>query len=161
MHRICPSAHAPPVQELTVTTQRAGRSLILPAIAFIVMAGAGYWFANWLFTGPAPPSRDGRDVTEPFLTAIREGRADEAWESTTAEFKSAEGRESFRVRARQPALQHELEFVSYEETEVSGLARGEATYRTASDVAPAAHVSLLLAVENGDWKVEWMSIAEK
>lgn len=124
------------------------------------MAGLGYWFANWLFTGPAPPARDGRDVTEPFLTALREGRADEAWESTTAEFKSAEGRESFRERARLPPFQHELEFVSYQETDVSGLTRGEAIYRTPPGITPQAQVSLLLAAENGVWKVEWISVVD-
>jgi hypothetical protein len=144
-----------------VNPSRAGRSLILALVVLIVMAVAGYWFANWLFSGPAPPARNGRDVSEPFLAAIRDGRADEAWESTTAEFKSAEGRESFRERARHPALQHELDFVSYNETEVSGLTRGEALYRTPPDVAPAAEVSLLLAAEHGTWKIEWIAITEQ
>lgn len=139
---------------------RAGRSLLLPAIACLVLAAGGYGIATWLFSGPAPPVRDGQDVTEPFLAAVREGRADEAWESTTAEFKSAEGRESFRKRAQHPALQQELEFAGYQETEVSGLVRGEATYRTPDGATPAAHVNLLLAVENGTWKVEWMTIEE-
>lgn len=139
-------------------TQRPGRSLILMAIAFIVTAGAGYWFANWLFTGPAPPARDGRDVTEPFLAAIRAGHADEAWESTTAEFKSAEGRESFRKRAQHPPLQQQLEFAGYKETEVSGLVRGEATYQTPPGATPVARVRLLLSVEDETWKVEWMTV---
>jgi hypothetical protein len=144
----------------TVTVGRAGRSMVLAAIVFAVMAGLGYWCVSWLFSGPAPPARDGRDVTEPFLQSIREGRPDEAWESTTAEFKSAEGRESFRKRAEHPALQSDLEFVSYQETEVSGLIRGEAMYRTPVGVTPSAEVSLILAFEGGMWKVEWIAIKD-
>jgi len=99
-------------------------------------------------------------VTEPFLQLIRDGRPDEAWESTTAEFKSAEGRESFRERSGHPALQSDLEFVEYQETEVSGLIRGEARYRTPASVTPAADVSLILAFEGGMWKVEWIAIKD-
>ena len=143
-----------------MSTLRSGRSLLLPAIACLVLAAAGYGIVTWLLSGPAPPLRDGQDVTEPFLAAVREGRADEAWESTTAEFKSAEGRESFRQRARHPALQQQLVFDGYKETEVSGLVRGESTYFTPPGTTPAARVTLLLAVENGTWKVEWMTIGE-
>jgi hypothetical protein len=137
---------------------RTGRSRIVAAVLFAISAVAGYWVANSLFRGPAPPARDGRDVTEPFLQAIREGRPDDAWESTTAEFKSAEGRESFRARSKHPALQQDLEFAGYKETEISGLIRGEATYRTPAGTEPPATVTLLLANEGSQWKVEWMEI---
>lgn len=103
----------------------------------------------------APPPEDGRNAAEPFLAQLRESQEDTAWESTTAEFKSDLGRESFRQFARQhPVLKGPLEFVGYEPDKTNGITRGACEYRTPADAKKQATIRVLVAREGEQWKVE-------
>lgn len=105
--------------------------------------------------GAAPPKEDGRKAAEPFLEQLRASQEDAAWESTTAEFKSDLGRESFRQFARQhPVLKEPLEFVGYEPDKTNGITRGACDYQTPADAKKQAKVRVLVAREGEQWKVE-------
>jgi len=81
---------------------------------------------------------------------------DATWQSTSAEFKSDEGRESFvrDVKAK-PALRGPLQFVRYEVTDLNGLKRGQCLYESAaSKTTPAAQVRVVVAQDSGEWRVD-------
>ncbi len=124
--------------------------LAIAVVGMLLVAALLYWF--WPRPIPVASSDDGRPIAEAFLAQIRTGQVDAAWESTTAEFKSDEGREQFRqFVARTPMLREPLEFVQYESTELNGLPRGEFHFRHASS---PAKVRVILAREAQQWKAE-------
>ncbi|REJ88940.1 MAG: hypothetical protein DWQ34_20890 [Planctomycetota bacterium] len=103
----------------------------------------------------APEDNEGRAIAEKFLMQVRTGEVDAAWESTTADFKSDEGRESFRAFvAARPVLSEKAEFVASEETIVHGLTRWKYTYRLGSQGSSAEEIYVLLTNERGEWKVD-------
>ena len=133
---------------------RSGRALLVVLLAVLVIAAAG---AAWLWMrSPARPSaEEGRAIADAFLGSIRDGKADEAWQSTTAEFKSAEGRESFRrYVARNPALKGEAEFVSTQTVQVGDLPRDEFLYRSADGKT----IRVLVGEELGEWRVDRVTV---
>jgi hypothetical protein len=118
----------------------------------------------WLFSGcyppQVPPQDDGRGVADVFLEQLRNGEVDAAWESTTADFKSDEGRESFRSLVQaQPVLREPAEFVVFQEVSLHGLKRGECTYRAGPiSAGPGKEIRVIIANENGSWKVEQLVV---
>ncbi|MBA3312744.1 MAG: hypothetical protein H0T47_05550 [Planctomycetaceae bacterium] len=120
----------------------------------LIVAGIGVWLL--ISRPPAQPGVDeGRVVADAFLASIRDGRPDDAWQSTTAEFKSAEGREVFRKRvAKMPVLKSPLEFVSMQTVEVGDQSRGEFLYRSSQGETAGKTVRLLVGNEYGAWKVD-------
>lgn len=128
-------------------------------IAAGVLAAVG--LTVWMLRSamPVAPAEVGRPVADDFLAQIAAGQVDSAWESTSAEFKSDEGRDSFRAYvAKYPALRGKLEFVSYDEVELHTLRRAECVY---APVPPAvqtppkpAKVRVLVGLDGGEWKVD-------
>ena len=104
--------------------------------------------------GPAaPPEADGKGAAEPFLAAIREDRLDAAWDSTTAEFKSDMGRETFHRFAKgHPVLREPLTYVGYQADKTNGIERGACDFQP--QAPGAAKIRILVAQENKLWKVE-------
>jgi hypothetical protein len=129
---------------------RAHPSRVCSALAALLAVSAGC-------SGNSPPDdTEARTVIERFHEQIRSGNVDAAWESTTADFKSDEGRDAFRrsVKGR-PVLVQPLEFAELKQVEIHGLTRWEATLRPPADSkAPAAVVKTMIAEEGGVWKVE-------
>lgn len=105
---------------------------------------------------PPPPSADvGRQVADAFLEQIRRGQLDAAWHSTTAEFKSYQGRDAFRAQVAQHAwLRGPLVFDRYEVGNLNELTRGQCVYRPASGKPPLRQVRVVVAQEGGQWKVD-------
>lgn len=112
----------------------------------------------WVWSRPAAqPSVDaGRAVVEEFLKQIREGRPDQAWDGTTAEFKSAQGKESF-VRKLQPLtfLAEPLTFVSAETIRIGDQSRSEYLYQAAKGES----LRIVVSRENGEWRVDRWEVA--
>lgn len=144
---------APP--QVEVGRQRSGRSrLLVLAPLLVVLAAAAGWY--WLRPSTQPGLDEGRSVAESFLEAIRAGTPEAAWESTTAEFKSASGRESFvsQVRAL-PALREHLEFISAQTVTVQNEPRTEYLFR---EPKTGATVRIVIGKEAGQWKVDrWLT----
>ncbi len=136
------------------TTDRRGKTLVVLLAVFVALAIA---VALMWRKAPTEPSVDeGRAVADKFLELIRSGQAQQAWESTTAEFKSAEGRESFvRSVKKQPALAKPLSFVSVQTATVQGNPRAEYIYREA---AGGGTVRLLAGNDRGSWRVDRMIV---
>ena len=108
---------------------------------------------------PAAEPAVGQRVADTFLAQVRAGQLDAAWQSTTAEFKSDEGRESFiRDVKFKPALRGALNFVSYEVIDLNGLKRGQCIYESAASKTPATRVRIVVAQDAGDWRVEGMFV---
>lgn len=109
---------------------------------------------------PHPPEADvGRQVADAFLDQVRRGQLDAAWQSTTAEFKSYQGRDAFRAHVTQhPFVRGPLEFVRYEVGQLNELTRGQCIYRPASGKPPGRQVRVVVAQEGGQWKVDGLLI---
>ena len=128
---------------------RAYPSRVCPALAVLLAFAAGCGSST-------PDDSAARTVIEKFHEQIRSGEVDAAWESTTADFKSDEGRDAFRrfVKSR-PVLGKPLEFTELKQVEVNGLTRWEATLRPAADQKSSTTVvKTMIAEEAGVWKVE-------
>jgi hypothetical protein len=119
--------------------------LLLGALAACLLASCG---------GTTTPPSDGREIADPFLELVRGGKLDDAWQSTTAEFKSFKGKEEFRKFVAQHAvLKGPLEFTGHEIIETYGLKRNQCAYRP-SDAKSPVKIRVLLAQEQDQWKVE-------
>lgn len=140
-----------------------------PALAGVLLLVLVGWGAWQLFRRPAPQATPevGKEVAELFLKQIREGNADAAWQSTTADFKSDEGRESFARYVRDHSfVWPALEFQEYRRGELNGLPRGQCIYQISAKTAlPIAiqQVRIAVAKEEETWKVEglFLDLAEQ
>lgn len=105
---------------------------------------------------PQPDPTVGRRIADEFLARLRAGQTDAAWQSTTAEFKSDEGRESFARYVKDHAvLTQPLDFVEFQLAELNGLTRGQIHYcPPPTSKSPNAKVRIAVAQESGEWKVE-------
>jgi hypothetical protein len=140
-------------------SRRAGKFGAWPIAAAAAVGLALAGGAWYLLRDRAPPPAEpaiGRRVADAFLAQLRAGQFDAAWQSTTAEFKSDEGRESFARYVRSnPLLRQPLEFVTYEVSDLNGLARGQCRYSPpAGSKTGGKQVRLVIAQELGEWKVE-------
>jgi hypothetical protein len=134
---------------------REGRTIIVVVGLLAVAVLLAVLVTSW--SGEAAPQEDeGRPIADRFLQQIRDGDVDAAWESTTADFKSDEGLESFRAFvAARPGLSKPAEFLRFEEISVHGLTRWKYTYRVGTPLpSGATEVGVLIANERGQWKVE-------
>lgn len=134
---------------------RAGKAVLIALLAIFVVLGVA---VVWVWRSPAtqPDLAEGRAVTEAFLERIRAGKPQEAWESTTAEFKSAEGRESFvRYVKKNAILTKPLAFVSVQTVTAQGQPRAEYIYRSEN---PAGTVRLLAGNDQGSWRVDRITL---
>jgi hypothetical protein len=125
--------------------------MVLTAV-LIVLAAVAAWY--WLQPATQPGLDEGRAVAETFLTQVRTDAA-AAWQTTTAEFKSASGRESFvRQVQGQPALKDPFEFISAQAVTVQDQPRTEYLFR---EPKGGATVRVVLGREGSAWKVDrWM-----
>jgi len=106
--------------------------LISLVIAFVVLGVLVAWM--WRGAATQPDLDEGRAVAEKFLELTRTGKPAQAWQSTTAEFKSAEGRESFlKYVEDNPVLGKPLSFVSVQTVMLQDSPRAEYVYRSDDD----------------------------
>jgi len=128
----------------------------LATIALVALLGSGTLAWWWLRPAVNPGVDEGRAVAEAFLSRLREGSPKEVWESTTAEFKSAEGGEKFvaRVKANRWLLEP-MEFSSSQQVKVNDVERLEFVFTAAKSGKP---VRLLLGREQGQWRVDRLSL---
>lgn len=125
----------------------------LAAGAPVALALAAWWFLG----GGKPPSiaaDDARPIAEAFLDNVRAGtvaRVDAAWDGTSAEFKSNQGREQFRKFVRgNKTLAAATTYQDCQMSEANGLRVARCSFKTAA----GAPLTVLLAHESGAWKVE-------
>jgi hypothetical protein len=147
------------IRQSQLAADRAGNGRI---VVFAALAAVGIVAALvvWMFLAPGTqPSVDvGLRVAEEFLQQVREGHADQAWQSTTAEFKSALGREKFLKYVKErPYLKQPLSFVSTQTVRVQDQPRSELVYRTADSKAT---VRLLVGPESSQWRIDRMAVDE-
>lgn len=124
------------------------KQVVLVALLIVLTSAAG-----WLWFSPATqPSLDGgRAIAEAFLTELREAHPEKAWDSTTAEFKSAQGREAFQREVKPLTfLQSPLDFVSAQVVEVQAQPRSEYLFRAKTGET----VRIVIGKDDGRWKVD-------
>lgn len=120
--------------------------------AVVLICAAGFYVIRPSFKPPTTPSVEvGQAVADKFLTSIRSGKAGDAWDMATAEFKSIEGRESFIRKAKStPLLTSSLQFNSSQSVTVHDEPRSEYLFQSPS----AKLVRVLVGYERGEWKVD-------
>ena len=133
--------------------ERAGNTTIVLVgvlCALAVVAAVVLW---WRWAPVTQPTADvGQQVVDDFLKQLREGQAAAAWQATTAEFKSALGREKFLSYVKErPYFKRPLAFVSMQTVRVQNQPRSEFVYRTADSKAT---VRILVGSEAGTWHVD-------
>jgi hypothetical protein len=134
----------------------AKRRLLAALAAPLILAG-GYYAYKLLNRPPTQPSpEEGQTVVEAFLTLVRQGKAGEAWDSSTTEFKSIEGRESFirKVKAS-PLLKENLKFNSMQKVSVGNSPRLEFLYQSPTN---SKIVRVLVGYEAGAWKADRLTL---
>ncbi len=124
-------------------------AIVMALLAVVVL---GYFGYRQLVKPPTQPSTDvGRKVAESFLASVRSGKAGDAWDTASAEFKSIEGRESFIRKARSNAiLTGPLQFNSTQQVLAQDEPRTEYLFQSPD----AKIVRVLIGHERGDWKVD-------
>jgi hypothetical protein len=135
---------------MTQSPGASGRTRLIILVAILVAAAVP---AVWMATRPATQASpdEGRAVVEAFLKEIREGKPAAAWTSTTAEFKSAQGKESFVRETKEDAfLKEPLDFVSMQTVSVQDQPRSEFVFRAST----GPKVRALVSREEGIWKVD-------
>jgi hypothetical protein len=139
----------------STTNARRGKTLLIVLLTvFVLLAIAVVWM--WQRAPTQPDFEEGRSVADAFLKQVRAGQAQQAWESTTAEFKSAEGHESFlRYVKEHPVLTKPLTFVSVQTVSVQDSPRAEYLYR---EKVGGPTVRLLAGNEGGTWRIDRIAI---
>lgn len=132
--------------------QAGNTTIVLVGVlcALAVVAAVVLW---WRWAPATQPTADvGQQVVDDFLKQLREGQAAAAWQATTAEFKSALGREKFLTYVKErPYFKRPLAFVSMQTVRVQNQPRSEFVYRTADSKAT---VRILVGSEAGTWHVD-------
>jgi hypothetical protein len=126
------------------------------ATAVVVVVGllvGGYFLVRKVMEPPTQPTVDeGRAAADAFLASVRDSKAGEAWDASTAEFKSIEGRESFTQKAKSAEILKEpLQFGSVQNVTVGETPRSEFLYTSTKS---GKTVRLLIGHEGGVWKVD-------
>ena len=129
--------------------QRTSPATLVAAVFALIVAGGAIWWFMQPSTQPSPEV--GQKVADEFLSTLR-SNVGSAWDSTSAEFKSAEGRESFlKFVKTHEHLTQPLEFMSSQTVSVQNQPRSEFVYRVAANKKV---IRLVLARESGAWKVD-------
>ena len=105
---------------------------------------------------PPPPGDADREVAATFLQKIRDGKTDDAWAGTAAEFKSFMGKAEFAkfVKAH-PQLKQPVE-PDEVTTSNNGLPLAECRFRTTG--AKPATLIVTLGREADQWKVAGLKV---
>lgn len=100
------------------------------------------------------PAQRGREVATEFLSQLRSGQVDDAWATTSSEFKSFMGRDRLRRFVKEhPALQKPAEFDNFQMVTTSGLNLAEFTF-----TAESATIRVLLSPGRNAWEVERLHV---
>ena len=136
------------------STGAVSRPLLI-ALIVVLLVGIIFALQRWTQPPTKPDADVGRSVVEEFLGQVRAGQAGEAWDATTAEFKSIEGRESFiRSVAKAPVLKQQLQFASAQEVQVNEQSRAEYIFQSPE----SKMVRVLVGYEGGTWKVDRLTL---
>jgi hypothetical protein len=116
----------------------------------------GLLISFWTKVPSQPTVDEGRAAVEAFLARVREGKPGEAWDQSTAEFKSIAGRESFvRLAQKSPILKEPLNFNSVQNVSVQEHPRSEFIYQSKKSGGSAR---VLIGYEQGEWKVDRLTL---
>ena len=136
------------------SSSRPGNTRLV-AIAVLAAIAGGAYLLYAFFGSSAIPPESGKAVAEPFLEDVRSGKAESAWEGTTAEFKSNLGRENFlKYVESHPLLKEPLEFYSLQTVSINGVPRTECAFGKRGAPGSGPKVRVVLATEQGKLKVE-------
>jgi hypothetical protein len=97
-----------------------------------------------------------RQAAIEFLELIQSGQVDQAWESTSAEFKSFIGRDRLRQYVKSYAVLQKP--VTLQDCQPADAPVPLLDYIFAGDDHPALLVHVLMASEKGEWKVERLTV---
>jgi hypothetical protein len=134
---------------------QGSRTWLLAAGVLIVLVGGYFAVKHWMKPPTQPPLDQGQVAAEAFLNEVRSDPG-KAWDASTVEFKSIEGRESFIRKAKStPILKEPLKFNSTQTVTVQEHPRTELLYQSPKT---GKSIRLLIGYEGGQWKVDRLTL---
>jgi hypothetical protein len=146
---ICPFPLEPSMRSIDYSRRTGCAQLPILLVILVVGAAVAIWFWSRPRTQPSPDQ--GRKIAINFLDQVRSGHPAEAWEATTAEFKSAQGKESFvQSMKSDPNFKEPVAFVSMQTVTVQEMPRSEYVFRSENGHT----LRIVIGKEGGQWKVD-------
>jgi len=138
------------------TTSAKSFGRLIGLVLVLALVAGGYLALRYFRKPPTQPSAEvGQTVAEDFLKKVRAGDPGKAWDSSTAEFKSIEGRESFIRKSKSTTvLKKQLQFVSSQQVMIQDEPRTEYLFQSPK----AKVVRILVGHEQGNWKVDRLTL---
>ncbi len=135
------------------TTERAAaRKVTVPSRLFLAVVAFAAAIAGCQEAITVPELEEGRAVTDKFMQSVCTGKAADAWDTTSVEFKSAEGRDSFaRTVKKLKWLGKPAQFAAAATIESPQGPRAEYTYRSADG---KHQVRLMISPHDAAWQVD-------
>ena len=100
-------------------------------VLLLITLGAILGQSSWHEHQTQPDVEVGQLVAQEFLKGVRSTTPGKAWDASTAEFKSIEGRESFIRKVRSnPVLKEPLQFVSSQQVMIADQSRAEYVFQS-------------------------------
>ena len=140
-------------------TQRSGKTQTAVIAGVVLVAALGWIIYHWVGGSSAPTPEKAVSIAEPFLSEIRNGQVDAAWESTGAEFKSLMGKEEFKKFVKeQPILKDQLQLGNVQQVTINKMQCLQCAFHKPSaegnKLENKLKVRVLIAQEpSGPWKV--------
>lgn len=135
---------------------RSGKSKTAIIASIVLVAALGAIAYQFLGKSSSPPPDNGVSIAEPFLASVRSGQVDAAWDSTSAEFKSLQGKEEFKKYVKEhPVLKEPLGLETFQNVTLSKKTCLQCNFH--KEAAPGAKpkVRVFIAQDvGGAWKVE-------
>ena len=135
-----------------MSEQGSQRWIWIGTIGGVLIVALAVWLL--FIRGPSVPSLaddEGRVMAEKFLDEVRAGQVNEAWESTSTEFKSFQGKETFRKLVKsKPAFKSTVKFEASETPKESDTVYRVYRFRP---VKGTGIIAVSLAPEDDTWRV--------
>ena len=140
----------------TTPHPRSGKTKTAIIAGIVLVAALGAIAYQFLGKSSSPPPDNGVSIAEPFLVSIRNGQVDAAWDSTSAEFKSLQGKEEFKKFVKEhPVLKEPLGLETFQNVTISKKTCLQCNFHKESAPGAKPKVRVFIAQDvGGAWKVE-------
>lgn len=124
--------------------------------AFVIIGAITVWILFFRSSTPRISSSQAQEVASEFLSQIRAGHTDDAWKSTSSDFKSMWGQSRFRAFVKsKPMVTSPVEFATCEFKKEGNLQIAECRFRATSGKGT---ILVTLHPNEGRWRVGRLAV---